>query len=187
NSTPPCAPMSISTRLSVASTKARAPQPNGWRTMTKPMPSRRRPALNKRLPSKRPTSAMSASRPARPPPQRRMSARWPRRCRTRAWCEVAMTPSRPKSQPDRPWQMPRIEDADIFALQAIANGTANNAQQQRAYEYVVRTLCETDRMTFWPGGEDGKRATDFAEGKRWVGLQLRRIEKMRPDHGGRVA
>jgi hypothetical protein len=37
-------------------------------------------------------------------------------------------------------------------------------------------------MTFWPGGEDGKRATDFAEGKRWVGVQLRRIEKLRPDH-----
>ena len=78
--------------------------------------------------------------------------------------------------------MPRIEDADIFALQAIANGTASSAQQQRAYDCVVRTLCETDRMTFWPGGEDGKRATDFAEGKRWVGLQLRRIAKMRPDH-----
>jgi hypothetical protein len=79
-----------------------------------------------------------------------------------------MKPSRPKSQPDRPWQIPRIEDADIFAIQAIANGTASDAQQQRAYEYVVRALCETDRMTFWPGGEDGKRATDFAEGKRWA-------------------
>lgn len=90
--------------------------------------------------------------------------------------------SRQKLQPDRPWQMPRIEDADIFALQAVAGGTANTAQQQRAYAYVVRILCETDRMTFWPGGEDGKRATDFAEGKRWVGIQLRRIEKMRPDH-----
>jgi hypothetical protein len=93
-----------------------------------------------------------------------------------------MKPSRPKFQPDRPWQMPRIEDADIFALQAVATGTANDAQQQRAFEYVVCALCDTDRMTFWPGGEDGKRATDFAEGKRWVGLQLRRIEKMRPDH-----
>jgi len=89
---------------------------------------------------------------------------------------------RAKSQPDRPWQMPQIEDADIFALQAMATGTANAGQQQRAYEYVVRALCETDRMSFWPGGEDGKRATDFAEGKRWVGVQLRRIEKMRPDH-----
>jgi hypothetical protein len=92
-----------------------------------------------------------------------------------------MKPARPKSRPDRPWQIPRIDDADIFALQAVANGTASSAQQQRAFEYVVRSLCETDRMTFWPGAEDGKRATDFAEGKRWVGLQLRRIEKMRPD------
>ena len=92
-----------------------------------------------------------------------------------------MRSSRPKSRPDRPWQIPRIDDADIFALQAIANGIASNAQQRRAYDYVIRALCETDRMTFWPGGEDGKRATDFAEGKRWVGLQLRRIEKMRPD------
>jgi hypothetical protein len=98
-----------------------------------------------------------------------------------------MKPARQKSQPDRPWQMPRVADADIFALQAVAAGEANAAQQQRAFDCVVRILCETDRMTFWPGipgtAEDGRRATDFAEGKRWVGLQLRRIEKMRPDHG----
>jgi hypothetical protein len=98
-----------------------------------------------------------------------------------------MKSPRPKSQPDRPWQMPHIEDADIFALLAVANGIANNAQQARAYDYVVRVLCETDRMTFWPGGEDGKRATDFAEGKRWVGVQLRRIEKMRPDRRDEIA
>jgi hypothetical protein len=89
---------------------------------------------------------------------------------------------RPKSRPDRPWQSPRIEDADIFALQAVAKGIANDGQQRRAFDYVVRVLCETDRMTFWPGSDDGRRATDFAEGKRWVGIQLRRIEKMRPDH-----
>jgi hypothetical protein len=97
-----------------------------------------------------------------------------------------MKPTRPKSQPERPWQMPRIADADIFALQAVASGEANASQQQRAWDTIVRVLCETDRMTFWPGipgtSEDGRRATDFAEGKRWVGLQLRRIEKMRPDH-----
>src|SRR5258708_20274553 len=93
-----------------------------------------------------------------------------------------MKPSRPKSQPDRPWQMPRAEDADIFAIQAVANGTASDAQQRRAYGYVVRTLCETHRMTFWPGGENGKRPPDFAEGKPSSGLQLRRVEKMRPHH-----
>ena len=89
---------------------------------------------------------------------------------------------RPKSQPDRPWQLPRLDDADIFALQAVSKGVAGEGQQKRALDYIVRILCETDRMTFWPGAEDGRRATDFAEGKRWVGLQLRRIEKMQINH-----
>ena len=98
-----------------------------------------------------------------------------------------MKSTRAKSQPDRPWHLMRLDDADIFAVQAVAQGVANEAQQQRAYDLIVRTLCETDRMTFWPGGEDGRRATDFAEGKRWVGLQLRRIEKLRPDHRDEMA
>lgn len=93
-----------------------------------------------------------------------------------------MKSRRAKSQPDHPWQLAATTDADVFAIQAIAKGIANAAQQQQAYDYVVRVLCETDRMTFWPGGEDGRRATDFAEGKRWVGVQLRRLEKLRPDH-----
>jgi hypothetical protein len=95
--------------------------------------------------------------------------------------------ARPKSQPDRPWQLSRLDDADIFAIQAVAKGVASDGQQKRALDYIVRILCETDRMTFWPGGEDGRRATDFAEGKRWVGLQLRRIEKMRHSRGEETA
>jgi hypothetical protein len=94
-------------------------------------------------------------------------------------------PPRPRKsrppQPDAPWKIPLTEREDVFAIQAIANGIASDGQQRRAYDYVVRLLCESDRMTFWPGGEDGRRASDFAEGKRWVGLQLRRLERMRPD------
>lgn len=92
---------------------------------------------------------------------------------------------KPKSQPPAPWVAPTIEVADLFALQAVAKGVANEGQQRRAWGYIIRSLCETDRMTFWPGGEDGRRATDFAEGKRWVGLQLRRFEKVRPEMKGR--
>lgn len=94
-----------------------------------------------------------------------------------------MLPPRPKikprEQPNHPWQFPKIDPADIFAIQAVAKGIANEGQQKRAFDYIVGALCETDRMTFWPG-EDGRRATDFAEGKRWVGVQLRRIERLRP-------
>ena len=62
-----------------------------------------------------------------------------------------MKTPRAKLQPDRPWHMARLDDADIFAVQAVSQGVANDAQQRRAYDYIVRALCETERMTFWPG------------------------------------
>ena len=101
---------------------------------------------------------------------------------------MTLAPRRKKpqaEQPAWPWQLPPgIENADIFALQALERGAANASQQQRAIAFVERRLCATDRMSFYPGGEDGKRASDFAEGKRWVGTQLRRLLKLRPDHRG---
>lgn len=100
---------------------------------------------------------------------------------------MSLAPRRRKpvsEQAPWPWQIPLgIENADIFALQALERGTANAAQQKRAVAFIERKLCATDRMSFYPGGEDGKRASDFAEGKRWVGNQLRRLLKLRPDHG----
>jgi hypothetical protein len=86
---------------------------------------------------------------------------------------------RPPRQPDGPEKLPPTENADIFAIQAVAKGIANEAQQKRAFEFIVSMLCETDRMTFW---RDSIRLTDFAEGKRWVGVQLRRYVRLRPQH-----
>lgn len=101
---------------------------------------------------------------------------------------VAPRRRKPQSeQPSVPWQLPLVEPADVYALQALEKGTANEAQQKRAISFVTVKLCAADRMTFYPGGEDGRRASDFAEGKRWVGGQLRRILKLRPDHGARGA
>lgn len=104
---------------------------------------------------------------------------------------MTSAPRRRKPQSEQapwPWQLPAgIENADIFALQALERGTANAAQQQRAIIFFERRLCATDRMSFYPGGEDGKRASDFAEGKRWVGTQLRRLLRLRPDHRGELA
>jgi hypothetical protein len=100
---------------------------------------------------------------------------------------VTLAPRRRKPQSEQaavPWQLPQVENADIFALQALERGTANAAQQKRALTFIERRLCATDRMSFYPGAEDGRRASDFAEGKRWVGSQIRRLLKLRPDHGG---
>ncbi len=78
-----------------------------------------------------------------------------------------------------PWQYGQVEKEAIFALQAVAQGVANETQQRRAIEFIISDLCESNRMSFYPGDE-GRRATDFAEGKRWVGLQIARILKIRP-------
>jgi hypothetical protein len=78
-----------------------------------------------------------------------------------------------------PWQLPPIEDADIFAVQAFARGAAGEAEQLRAWA-VIRRIAGADRMSFWPGGEDGRRATDFAEGKRWLADQMRRLSRLKP-------
>lgn len=78
-----------------------------------------------------------------------------------------------------PWQLPLLEDADIYAVQALAKGIAGEAEQLRAWAFI-RKLAAADLMSFWPGAEDGRRATDFAEGKRWVADQLRRVSRLRP-------
>lgn len=88
---------------------------------------------------------------------------------------------REKSQPAWPWELPKFEDADVFALQALARREANPGQQERVLNFILHQLCEVDRMTFWPGGEEGRRATDFAEGKRWVAVMIRKFLKIRPD------
>lgn len=82
-----------------------------------------------------------------------------------------------------PWQLPveRIPADAIVAIRAIADGTANEHQQRRAFEFIREDMCGVDRMTYWPGGEDGRRASDFAEGKRWVGTMLRRITRLKPE------
>lgn len=72
-----------------------------------------------------------------------------------------------------------MEDADIYAVQAIAQGIAGEAEQKRFWNFL-QAFCGCGRMSFWPGGEDGRRATDFAEGKRWVGDQMRRLSRLKP-------
>ena len=97
---------------------------------------------------------------------------------------AAAKPNRAKVKgagPAWPWSpVMNFEDADVFALQAVANGNASSGQQQRAIAFIRDKLCEGERLSFMPGGEDGRRATDFAEGKRFVSVQIRRFLRMRP-------
>jgi len=80
----------------------------------------------------------------------------------------------------QPWHPARYEDADIYAVQALAGGTANSGQQKRALEWILIDLCGVRDLSFRTGAEEGRRATDFAEGKRFVGLQIAKLMNLRP-------
>lgn len=74
--------------------------------------------------------------------------------------------------PRAPWDSPMLEPGEIAALKALRSGVANEGQQRTAYAVIVDVIAGADRMSF-VGTEDGRRATDFAEGRRWVGLMVR--------------
>lgn len=70
-----------------------------------------------------------------------------------------------------PWEPLEIDEYEIRALKAVANGVASDAQQKRAIEVIVHKFAGTYDQSFRPG-PDGHRATDFAEGKRFVGNRI---------------
>jgi hypothetical protein len=77
-----------------------------------------------------------------------------------------------------PWEPPAHDDRAIEAIRALSLGTANAAQQQDAWRYIMYvTGCsdEFSGLSFYPDDKGGRRATDFAEGKRFVGLMLRKL------------
>lgn len=71
-----------------------------------------------------------------------------------------------------PWNPNIYEDADVGAVKALSTGTASPEQQQRALKWIIERCCGTYDQSFRPGGPEGARATDFAEGKRWVGNKI---------------
>lgn len=83
------------------------------------------------------------------------------------------------SKPDKssPWLPAEYEIADAAALQALERGEANDEQQRRALKWIIERACGTYDMSFRPG-PDGSRNTDFAEGKRYVGLTLVKMLKI---------
>lgn len=73
-----------------------------------------------------------------------------------------------------PWKAAKFEDADVFAIQALAKGNATIHQQKLALDWIVKNACKINDLSYRPGAE-GSRDTDFAEGKRYVGLQIVRL------------
>ncbi|SDH08351.1 hypothetical protein [Pelagibacterium luteolum] len=65
--------------------------------------------------------------------------------------------------------------ADVAAIRALHEGVANEGQQRRAMEWIIRNACGMYDLSYRPGGQDGDRATAFAEGRRFAGLQIAKM------------
>lgn len=84
----------------------------------------------------------------------------------------------PKSMP---WLPPEYTEQDIWAVRAFSQGKATESQQVRVWNYFMYLTAASEAfadLSFRPG-EEGRRATDFAEGKRHPGLMLRKL--LRPE------
>lgn len=66
----------------------------------------------------------------------------------------------------------------VAALQALERGEADARQQKLAIAWIINDACGTYDNSYRNGGEDGRRDTDFALGKRFVGLELVKMIKL---------
>ncbi len=75
------------------------------------------------------------------------------------------------------WKPADWDLADASAVQALARGDASADQQKRALKWIIEGACSTYDLSYRPGDE-GRRDTDFAEGRRFVGLSIVKLLKV---------
>ncbi len=97
-----------------------------------------------------------------------------------------------KLAPWRPWKPVEVNEttvvgpgflnkADAMAIKAMAEGTATPDQQKRALDAIIYRVACVDDLSYRADDHGGERDGAFAEGKRYVGLQLKKLVATRLD------
>lgn len=73
---------------------------------------------------------------------------------------------------------PAYELGDVQAFQALERGAATEGQQKRALAWIIQQAAGTYDQSYRPGGEEGRRDSDFAEGRRFVGNQIVKLLRL---------
>jgi hypothetical protein len=76
-----------------------------------------------------------------------------------------------------PCAPPAYTATDVYAVQALARGTASPDQQRHALNLIVNGISCAFDMSFRPGKPD---ESTFAEGKRFVGSQIDKLTRLNP-------
>ena len=64
--------------------------------------------------------------------------------------------------------------SDVTSMQALAGGVANEGQQRRALDWILKDACG---LPLWPYRES-QRETDIALGRQFVGQQIMGLLKI---------
>ena len=89
-----------------------------------------------------------------------------------------MAPQPKKKLPKRePWDYPDFSERDVRLIQALHRGDATPEMQRDALVYIIDVAAATYDMPYRPG-DNGRRDTDFACGKAFVGQTLVRMTKI---------
>ncbi len=88
---------------------------------------------------------------------------------------MSLTPNVRKKTPE-PWQPTPYDDTVMANIKALAA----DPQYKTAFDWIMFDLCRLGDLSFRTG-PDGARMTDFAEGKRYVALQIAKMLKLRPN------
>jgi len=67
-----------------------------------------------------------------------------------------------------------FSSTDAIAVQAVASGTANDGQQKRALDWILKSACG---LPLWPY-RDSERETCLALGRQFVGQQIMGVLKV---------
>ena len=82
-----------------------------------------------------------------------------------------------------PWKPAQYGPEIATAFQALMRGDCPGHLQTKAVKFILFDLCGVRDLSYRPGPE-GARETDFAEGKRFVGLQIGKLLETKVNRGG---
>lgn len=74
-----------------------------------------------------------------------------------------------------PIPIPKWENADAYAIQALEKGVASPEQQKRALRWIIERACLT--YDFCDKPEDDRLSAIF-DGRRFAGLQIVKLVKI---------
>lgn len=74
--------------------------------------------------------------------------------------------------------VPDVTSAEGFAIKAFAEGKASEDQQRTAWKFITERIARANETSFII---ESPRATDFVEGRRFVGLTMKMFAGMSDD------